>query len=87
MAGQFLGGKTHCSSACLLESSLLGTGHGSMGDNARTRWLNTLAIDHFESDLNVNAVVPIALAHRYTAISLSPGGRVLDILTKDALET
>lgn len=42
-------------------------------------------IDHFESDLYENAVVPIALAHRYTAISLSPGGRVLDLLTKDAL--
>lgn len=42
-------------------------------------------IDHFESDLYENAVVPIALAHRYTAISLSPGGRVLDILTKEAM--
>lgn len=38
-------------------------------------------IRHFESDLYKNAVVPIALAHRYTAISLVPGGRVLDVLT------
>jgi len=39
-------------------------------------------IQHFESDLYENAVVPIALAHRYTAISLVPGGRVLDLLSK-----
>jgi hypothetical protein len=43
-------------------------------------------INHFESDLYKNAVVPIALAHRYTAISFSPGGRVLDVLTKTAME-
>ncbi len=42
-------------------------------------------ITHFESDLYKNAVVPIALAHRYTAISLQPGGRVLDLLTKKSL--
>lgn len=42
-------------------------------------------INHFESDLYENAVVPIALAHRYTAISLMPGGRVLDLLTRKAL--
>lgn len=42
-------------------------------------------INHFETDLYKNAVVPIALAHRYTAISLAPGGRVLDILTKQSL--
>jgi hypothetical protein len=39
-------------------------------------------IQHFESDLYENAVVPVALAHRYTAISLVPGGRVLDLLSK-----
>ena len=44
-------------------------------------------IKHFESDLYQNAVVPIALAHRYTAISLMPGGRVLDVMTKHALDT
>ncbi|NBG88132.1 DNA double-strand break repair nuclease NurA [Isachenkonia alkalipeptolytica] len=40
-------------------------------------------IDHFECDLFENAVVPIALAHRYTAISLKPGAQALDILTKN----
>ncbi len=43
-------------------------------------------ISHFETDLYKNAVVPIALAHRYTAISLVPGGRVLDILTRQSLQ-
>ena len=48
----------------------------------------TLAlINEFESDLYENAVVPIALAHRYTAISLVPGGRVLDILTRESLRS
>ena len=42
-------------------------------------------IQHFESDLYANAVVPIALAHKYTAISLVPGGQALDILTRKAL--
>lgn len=42
-------------------------------------------INMLESDLYKNAVVPIALAHRYTAISLQPGGRVLDLLTRKAL--
>jgi hypothetical protein len=43
-------------------------------------------IKHFESDLYDNAVVPVALAHRHTAISLAPGGQVLDLLTQDALD-
>ena len=42
-------------------------------------------ITHLESDLYENAVVPIALAHRFTAISFEPGGRVLDLLTRKAL--
>lgn len=42
-------------------------------------------INHFETDLYQNAVVPIALAHRYTAISLSPGSKVLDVLTHKAM--
>ncbi|OXB91855.1 DNA double-strand break repair nuclease NurA [Parageobacillus galactosidasius] len=42
-------------------------------------------ISHFESDLYKNAVVPIALAHKYTAISLAPGGQVLDLLTRSNL--
>lgn len=44
-------------------------------------------IKNFESDLYKNAVVPIALAHRYTAISLVPGGRVLDLLTRRTFPT
>ncbi len=42
-------------------------------------------INHFEADLYKNALIPVALAHRYTAISLVPGGRVLDLLTRKAL--
>jgi hypothetical protein len=44
-------------------------------------------ITKLESDLYENAVVPIALAHHYTAISLEPGGKVLDLLTKKALKS
>lgn len=44
-------------------------------------------IQHFESDLYANAVVPVALAHRHTAISLVPGGRVLDLLSKQHFST
>ncbi len=43
-------------------------------------------VEHFESSLHRNAVVPIALAHEHTAISLEPGGEVLDLLTREALE-
>ncbi len=43
-------------------------------------------ITYLESDLYQNAVVPIALAHRFTAISFRPGGRVLDLLTRNALQ-
>jgi hypothetical protein len=42
-------------------------------------------IEEFECDLYENAVVPIALAHRYTAISMKPGGKILDLLTRKAL--
>ena len=44
-----------------------------------------MLITHLESDLYENAVVPIALAHHYTAISFQPGGRVLDLLIKNTL--
>lgn len=44
-------------------------------------------IDNFESDLYENALIPVALAHRYTAISLSPGGKVLDLLSKEKLNS
>mgnify|MGYP001575138159 CR=1 FL=1 len=39
-------------------------------------------IEEVETDLWKNALAPIALAHRYTAISLVPSGRILDILGK-----
>lgn len=37
-------------------------------------------ITEVETDLCKNALAPIALAHKYTAISLRPGGRALDLL-------
>lgn len=39
-------------------------------------------VEEVETDLWKNALAPVALAHRYTAISLSPSGRILDILGK-----
>jgi hypothetical protein len=42
----------------------------------------TKLIEDFECDLYENAVVPIALAHKYTAISLIPGSKVLDLLSR-----
>lgn len=42
-------------------------------------------ITEVETDLYKNALAPIALAHRYTAISLRPGGRVLDLLGRAAV--
>jgi len=41
-------------------------------------------ITQVETDLYRDALVPIALAHRHTAISLKPGGRVLDVMGKAA---
>lgn len=48
------------------------------------RWLARAfaLIRHLEFDLYENAVVPVALAHRHASISLSPGGTLLDVLTK-----
>lgn len=43
-------------------------------------------ITEVETDLYKNALAPIALAHRYTAISLRPGGRVLDIFGRNSLK-
>lgn len=43
-------------------------------------------IRHFELNLYESAVVPIALAHRHASISIVPGGKVLDILTKTGLK-
>jgi hypothetical protein len=42
-------------------------------------------LTELESDLYENATVPIVLAHRYTAISLVPGGKVLDILSRERI--
>jgi len=43
-------------------------------------------IKDFECDLYENAVVPIALAHKYTAISLEPGAKVLDLLSQTSIK-
>lgn len=42
-------------------------------------------VRHFELDLYENAVIPVALAHRHASISLTPGGKVLDLVTKNGL--
>lgn len=42
-------------------------------------------VRHFEFDLYENAVVPVALAHRHASISLVPGGKVLDLVTRSGL--
>ena len=38
------------------------------------------------NDLYEGAVVPIALAQKYTAISLQPGGKILDVLAQTAIK-
>lgn len=42
-------------------------------------------ITKLQSDLYENAVIPIALAHHFTAISFEPGGRVLDVFAQQAM--
>lgn len=42
-------------------------------------------IQFFELELYEDAVVPVALAHRHASISLVPGGKVLDLVTKHGL--
>lgn len=42
-------------------------------------------IKFFEFELYEDAVVPIALAHRHASISLMPGGKVLDLVSKHGL--
>ncbi|CAA9892054.1 conserved hypothetical protein [Candidatus Methylobacter favarea] len=42
-------------------------------------------IRHFELDLYDSSIVPVALAHRHASISITPGGKVLDIITKAGL--
>jgi len=41
-------------------------------------------ITQVETDLYRDALIPIALAHRHAAISLKPGGRVLDVMGRTA---
>lgn len=43
-------------------------------------------IEDFESNLYESDMVPIALAQKYTAISLQPGGKVLDILAQSVIQ-
>jgi hypothetical protein len=48
--------------------------------------VRTLAlVERFETSLYPNALVPIALAHQFTAISLMPGAAVLNMLTERTL--
>lgn len=42
-------------------------------------------IRHFELDLYRSAVVPVALAHRHSSISLVPGGKVLELMSRHGL--
>jgi hypothetical protein len=42
-------------------------------------------VRHFEFDLYENSVIPVALAHRHASISLVPGGKVLDLITRTGL--
>jgi hypothetical protein len=39
-------------------------------------------IRHVQYDLYQNAIIPIALAHRHSSISLVPGGKVLEMVTR-----
>ncbi len=56
-------------------------------DNYQNFPLALALINKFECDLYNNAIIPIALANQYTAISLVPGGQVLDISTRRSLES
>jgi hypothetical protein len=42
-------------------------------------------VRHFEFDLYENSVIPVALAHRHASISLVPGGKVLELVTRAGL--
>ena len=43
-------------------------------------------IEEFECDLNSASLVPVALAQKYSAISLEPGGKVLDLLAQSSFK-
>ena len=42
-------------------------------------------LDEFDCDLYENALIPTVLAHKYTAISMAPGSKVLDLLSKNKI--
>jgi hypothetical protein len=42
-------------------------------------------INMFQSDLYENSMIPVILAHEYASISLAPGGKILDLVTAQAL--
>ena len=42
----------------------------------------TNLLNDFECELFENSLIPTVLAHKYTAISLAPGSKVLDLLAK-----
>lgn len=44
-----------------------------------------LLLEEFECDLYSNTVIPVALARKHTVISLKPGSKILDLLTKSNL--
>lgn len=45
----------------------------------------TNLLDEFDCSLYENALIPTVLAHKYTAISLSPGSKVLDLLSRSKI--
>ncbi|MBR4324463.1 MAG: DNA double-strand break repair nuclease NurA [Bacteroidales bacterium] len=42
-------------------------------------------LDDFDCALYENALIPTVLAHKYTAISMAPGSKVLDLLSKNKI--
>ena len=43
-------------------------------------------IQTLESELYENSMIPVVLAHRHASISLKPGGKVLDVLSRGAFQ-
>jgi len=46
----------------------------------------TSILNDFECQMYENSLIPTILAHKYTAISLAPGSKVLDLLAKSNVE-
>ncbi len=44
-------------------------------------------LNDFECQMYENSLIPTVLAHKYTAISLAPGSKVLDLLAKSKIES